>query len=286
MNDIRSQSIWTSGIRYMLLAVVAYSIMFTIIKELKGIHVFQIVFFRSLLPALISFGMIRRRRIAILGNRPRLLLLRAFFGLISMTLFFVTLQRMPFGLSVVLKYFAPLFAVIFSSIVLAEKVKNIQWFLIILALIGVFIIKGVDSRVDSLNLILGMIGAIFGGLVYTTIRKIGSSENSLVIVFYFMTAAVLCSGVMMISRWETPSPYYWSLLLLLGLTGYFGQLWMTRAFQSEKTSIVAPIRYLEVILAFGIGWILYDESLNALSIGAVVLIISSMTFNIIVASRK
>ena len=103
-----------------------------------------------------------------------------------MTLFFITVQRMPFGASVSLKYLSPIFTAIFAVLLLKEKVEPIQWLFFATALGGVFLLKGFDTRIDFISLILGIIGAIFGGLVYVVIRKIGTTEHPLVIVNYFM----------------------------------------------------------------------------------------------------
>jgi len=44
-----------------------------------------------------------------------------------MTSFFYTVQLMPFGASVSLKYLSPVFAAIFAIFLLKEKIKHLQW---------------------------------------------------------------------------------------------------------------------------------------------------------------
>ena len=101
-------------------------------------------------------------------------------------------------------------------------------------------LKGFDTNIDSLNLTLGLIGALFGGLAYVTIRKIGGSENSLVIVFYFMGSATVLAGLAMIPFWYAPSAMEVLIAIGIGISGYYGQLYMTKAFQASPRASPEP----------------------------------------------
>ena len=137
-------------------------------------------------------------RVSLIGNDPRFLLLRAGVGVVSMTSFFTTLQRIPMGASVSLKYLSPIFAAVFAVLFLRERVPRYKWFFFGLALIGVMLLKGFDTRIDTISLILGLTGAVTAGLVYVIIRKIGQTEHPLVIINYFMLLAMCVSGIGMI----------------------------------------------------------------------------------------
>ena len=71
-----------------------------------------------------------------------------------------------------------------------------------------------------------------------------------------MLIATLVGGILSISNWNNPVGVEWLLLLSLGVFGYFGQVYMTKAFQTAATNQVAPFKYLEVVftLAFGLLW--------------------------------
>ena len=199
-----------------------------------------------------------------------------------MVLFFVTLQRMPMGAAVTLKYLSPIFAALFAYLVLKEDVRPVQWLFFIAAFGGVLLLKGFDERIDLLNLTLGIVGAVFGGLVYVMIRKIGQSEHPMVIINYFMTLATLLAGVGMISHWRTPVSSEWLFLIGMGVFGYFGQVFMTKALQIELASRVTPLKYMEVVCTIGMGLIWFGEGYNLISLVGILVIISSMLFNLAV----
>lgn len=263
----------------MLYATLGFSIMQGLIKQVSYIHVFQIIFFRSSITAIMSTGILLKDHISLKGNNYKLLSMRVIFGLISMTLFFITIQRIPFGASLTLRYLAPLFAFILSFVFLKEKIKSIQWLFFIMALIGVLLLKGFDSRIDNLSLWLSILGAFFAGCVYVTIRKIGDTEHPLVIVNHFMVTAAILSGIFMVGTWTTPDIYELGLLLVIGTSGYIGQRYMTESFQLEETNIVAPLKYTELIYAFLIGYLFFNESYDLLTCSGLVLLFLSFLLN-------
>jgi drug/metabolite transporter (DMT)-like permease len=263
----------------MLFATLGFSIMQAFIKQVSHIHIFQIIFFRSAITAVMSTSFLIKNKISLKGNSQLLLIQRAVLGIISMTLFFITIQRIPFGASVTLKYLSPIFAIILAFLFLKEKIKPIQWLFFLIALLGIFMLKGYDPRIDTLSFILAILGAFFGGCVYVTIRKIGTSEHPLVIVNYFMGSAAILSGILMIGNWELTSFIDFTILIFIGISGYIGQKYMTESFQLEETNFVAPLKYTELIYAFLIGYVFFNEIYDIDACVGILLLIVSFTLN-------
>lgn len=266
----------------MLVATLCFALMHAFIKSFSHYHVFEIVFFRSALTAGMCTMYLRSNRIPLIGKRQNLLIWRAVCGILSMTLFFITLQRMPMGASVSLKYLSPIFTAIFAVIFLKEQIKKLQWFFFLTALLGVLLLKGYDNRIDTFNFILGISGAAFGGIVYVLIRKIGQKEHPMVIINYFMLLATGLSGMAMIPYWITPIGVEWFSLLMIGIIGFFGQVYMTKAFQIELASRIAHIKYIEVVYSLLIGLIWFGESYTLLSLMGILLILISMILNVFI----
>ena len=262
------------GVRYMLLAAMGFAVMHAIIKSLASFHVLQVIFFRSIITALLCTIFLRKQRVALVGNNPRFLLLRAGVGVVSMTSFFTTLHRIPMGASVSLKYLSPVFAAIFAVLFLRERVPRYKWLFFGLAVIGVMLLKGYDARIDTFSLILGLTGAVTAGFVYVIIRRIGQTEHPLVIINYFMMLAAVLSGLAMIPFWQTPVLYQLLPLLAMGTIGYFAQVFMTKALQIEQASKVAPIKYMQLIFSLIIGFVWFGETYTVLSMVGILLILS------------
>jgi len=258
----------------MLLSTASFSVMNAGIKMLNHLPALELVFFRSIGSALIATTFLIRHHIPVLGNSRGLLLLRAVLGVAAMSLFFTSLKYLPLGLAVSLRYTAPIYAVIFAWFLLGERISARQAAFLGLAFAGVLIIRGMSPEIDPFGLLLILSAALFSGLVYIAIRKIGTREHPVVVVNYFMVLATLVGGVATLYNWVPPGDgTEWALLVSLGIFGYFGQLYMTRAFQIGKTQQVAPFKYSEVLYALLLGMFLFGESYSVgSSIGAVCII--------------
>lgn len=274
------KKIFSTGVRLMLLATFCFTIMQVFVKQLATLHTFQITFFRSAITSICCFLYLWKQQLPFIGNHQKILFLRAFLGIVSMTSFFFTIQWMPFGASVTLKYLSPIFAAFFAIFLLKETVKPLQWLFFGMALTGVLLLKGFDTRIPLTALSIGILGAVAGGLIYPLIRKIGNTEHPMVIINYFMFTASLVTGLLMLPFWKSPSLIEWIHLFFLGISGYFAQVFMTKAFQIEVVNIIAPMKYLEVIYALLIGFLWFGESYELISFFGILLIILGMFLNL------
>ena len=85
-----NQTFLTTGVKFVLLATLCFTVMQIIVKEAADLHTFQITFFRASVSSLFCFLYSGYYRLPILGNKHGILLLRAVLGIVSMTSFFLT----------------------------------------------------------------------------------------------------------------------------------------------------------------------------------------------------
>ena len=264
------------AIYLMLLSASAFAIMNGVAKNLGDYHAFQITFFRAIGSVIFGMSFLIKNKINILGTHRKLLILRGLVGVSSLVTFFMGLQLLPLGTAVSIRYLSPIFGGIFAVWILKERIKPIQWFYFLMAFSGVLMLKGFESNVSIEGLIYILISAILVGLVFVLIRKIGTREHPLVIINYFMVIAMIVGGVFMIPFWKTPVGNDWYLLLSLGIIGFFGQVFMTKAFQLEEASRIAPIKYAEAIFALIVGWMWFGESYTIFGLLGIGLIMAGM----------
>ena len=268
-----------TALKFMLISTVAFACMNVTVKYLEHISAYQIVFFRSFGSLFFTFGFLLRNNIPILGTHRKLLVLRGLAGVTAMTLFFMSIKYLPVGTAVSLRYLSPIFAALFAMLLLKEKVRPMQWLFFAIAFAGVLIMKGLDAQLNSLGMLLILIASVFSGLVYIIINKIGKREHPVVIVNYFMVIATITGGLLSINTWVNPVGIQWLLLFSLGIYGYIGQVYMTKAFQATKISQVAPLKYVEVIFTVALGVLLVDEVYSIWSLLGIVLIIVGLLLN-------
>ncbi|GEQ86982.1 membrane protein [Patiriisocius marinistellae] len=267
------------SIYYMIVSAMAFTFLNVIVKLLGRFDVAQIVFFRSVGSLIFTFWFLAKHKIAPLGNKKALLVLRGVAGLLSMGLFFAAIKELQLGSAVSLRYTSPIFALIFALLFLKEKIKPIQWLFISIAFLGVLLMKGFDTEVNGIGMIYILGSAIFSGFVFIIIRKIGDRDHPVVVVNYFMIIAAIVSGFFAIYNWKTPIGLDWFFLLSLGVFGYVGQYFMTKAFQIEKTNLVAPLKYLEVIFTMLLGFMWFNEIYSFWTLAGILLVITGLLLN-------
>jgi drug/metabolite transporter (DMT)-like permease len=271
---------------YMSISALAFALLNVFVKKLGDFNVYQIVFFRSVGSLIFTIPYLLKNKISFLGNKKALLVARGLVGFAGMTLFFMAIKHLSMGSAVSIRYISPIFAALFALFLLKEKIKHIQWLCFGIAFLGVVLLKGFDNQINNIGLTLAVISAIFTGLVPIIIRKIGTKDHPIVIVNYFMIISAIIGGLLAINNWKNPIGIEWLLLLSLGVFGYFGQVYMTKALQSSEINQIAPLKYIEVIFTMIIGAIWLQETYSLLSLFAILLIIIGLVLNVMVKQSK
>ena len=142
----------SQGVKHMLWAGIFFSFMNLGVKLLPDMPVMQIVFFRALFVLVITFIYLKKNHIAILGNNKKILLLRGLFGFLALSLYFYTIQHMPFASAVIIMQLSPIFTTLFAIVLLKEKIKPLQLVFFFLSFVGVLFIKGFDTRISVVML--------------------------------------------------------------------------------------------------------------------------------------
>lgn len=270
----------------MLLSTTAFAFMNALIKYLIHFPTFELVFFRSLGTLVLTFFLLRSQAVSFRPNKPVLLVVRGLVGVTSMSLFFLGAHYIPIGSAVTIRYIAPLFGGILAVILLKERIFPLQWLFYLLAFAGVVLIKGFDTSISLFGVSAVLLAAFFSALVYIIISKIGHQDHPLLVVFFFMGIATLTGLAGSIQNFILPNAVELSLLLLLGFFGFFGQYYMTKAFQNGEASKVATIKYVEVVftLSFGVYW--FNEVYTLVNIAGIALVILSLTASVLYKASR
>lgn len=270
----------------MLLSTMAFAFMNALIKYLIHFPTFELVFFRSLFSLVIAGFVLKSQNISFRPNKTSLLILRGVVGVTSMSLFFLGAHYIPIGSAVTIRYIAPLFGGILAVFFLKEKIYPVQWIFYVLAFVGVIFIKGFDASVSMLGVSFVTAAAFFSATVYIIISKIGKQDHPLLVVFYFMLIATITGAVGGFFGWLKPNLLELALLIALGILGYFGQYYMTKAFQHGEASKVAPFKYVEVVFTLSFGIYFFEEVYTLLSLLGIFMVIFGLTMSVVYNTKK
>ena len=90
----------------------SFAIMNILIKYLIDYSTFQLVFFRSLGSLIITFLILKTKKVYLWGNQKKLLIFRALSGVIAMCFFYWGAHYVSIGSAVTIRYVSPIFAAI------------------------------------------------------------------------------------------------------------------------------------------------------------------------------
>ena len=270
----------SKGVKYMLIASLFFAVMNVLIKFVPRIPAVEIVFFRSVVSLVLSVSLLKYKRIRIWGDKKLLLVLRGLFGAIGLITFFFMLQEIPLASAVTVQYLSPIFTSILGIWIVKEKVSPVQWIFFAMAFTGILVIQGFDTRVSLLFTGIGLVSAIFSGLAYNMVRKLGATENPLVIVFYFPVVTLPITGIVCLFIWVTPTLTEIVYLVGIGVITQFAQFYLTKAFQVEELSKIASLKYLGIIYALIFGYFIFDESYSIGAFAGIALVLIAVGLNV------
>lgn len=265
----------------MLISTMAFAIMQLCVKYLQHLPTHELILFRSGISLVLTLGYLLPKGINPLGNNRKFLLLRGIFGVTALSLFFITLQKLPLASAVTVQYLSPIFTAIIAIFLLGERMKKVQWFFFAMAFAGVAMLKGFDERISLAYLGLGLLSAFFAGAAYNCIRMVKDTDHPLVVVFYFPLIATPIMLVLSYFEWVTPVGWDWFWIALLGVFTQIGQVFMTKALQNERANVVTSLKYLGSVYALGFGYFLFGETYDWLSLIGIILIVSGVVLNVL-----
>ena len=271
----------------MIFSASCFALMTIIVKFLDDIGTFPLVFARSIGTTAICIAILKFQRVPLLGNYPAWLTIRGIVGCISLIFFFYAIKLMPLASAVSLRYLSPFFAMVLAMYLLHENILKRQWIYMLIAFAGAVLIKGFDFRISLFAFVVILISAFFSGMVYFVIRRIGTSEHPIVIILYFAGISSIVSLIGSLFQNNYPIGVQDILpLISIGVLGFGGQFFMTKAFQIEEANKVAPLKYIEAVFAFILAWVWFGEQQSLLSLCGMAMIILGVILNSMKRKRK
>ncbi|HWB63147.1 MAG TPA: DMT family transporter [Chitinophagales bacterium] len=269
------------GIKYMLLSTFSFAFMNLFIKKISTIPPMEVVFFRCAVSMLLCLLVIYRQKLNWKGSHRGLLLARGIFGTISLYAFFLTLQNMPLGTAVTIQYLSPVFTTIIAIFLLGEAVKPLQWLFFAISFSGVLVIKGFDNRISITMLLIGIGSAIASGFAYNMVRSLKQKEPAMVIVLHFQFVGIVVGLLFSIFNWKMPQGMDWVYLGLTGISTQAGQVYLTKALQTEKIADATIMNYLGIIYALILGFLFFSEQYGIIALAGIALVIGGVALNFI-----
>lgn len=259
------------GALFMLAAVTIFAVQDGLSKHLASQYpAILVVMIRYWAFGLFVVALSARRagglRAAIRSERPGLQMLRGLLLVAEVTL--ITWVFAQFGLAATHSFLAacPLITAMLAAQFLGERLDAVRWGAIGLGFAGVLTIMrpGVEA-IDPLA--LAALGAALMFSAYNILtRMAGASDRASVSFFY--TGVFGALGATLVGPFfaEPIAMRDWPYMAALCVTGTFGHYLVIRAYQMTEASRLQPYTYAQLALVTLIGWWVYGEQLDMLSL--------------------
>ena len=260
------------GIILKICSVMVFIVMASLIKSTTAhVPAGEAVFFRSFfaIPVIVVWLTVQGQlSTGFRTDNPLGHVWRGLMGTLAMGMGFAGLGYLPLPEVTAIGYASPLLVVIFAAMFLGEQVRAFRIGCVALGLTGVLIVLSPRltistgspvGQTEALGAMIVLFSAFCAALAQVFVRKLILTESTATIVFYFSATSTVLSLVTLPFGWVWPTPLEGGLLVLAGLLGGVGQIFLTASYREADASLVAPFDYASMLFALGIGYFVFDE---------------------------
>jgi drug/metabolite transporter (DMT)-like permease len=267
-----------AGIAFTAAAIALMSGQDAILKWLtSGYSTMQILLIRGTVVALIAMLVLRAdggfERLA--TKRPWDHGLRCILNVVTVTLFITAIARLPLADVMALVMASPLFTLALSTVILRDKVGFRRWTACVIGFVGVLVML----RPSGLAFNLGGLAALAASFCYSCMviqtRRLTTSEGTGTMMFYTAAAVLLVSGAIAPLDWVTPSTSDVLLMFAAGVAVGLGHYCLVQGYRYASPSVLAPIDYTALVWGMLLGWAVWDELPDLVTLLGAALVVAS-----------
>ena len=252
----------------------------------------QFHFSRSLIAMFMVFGLGRVFGLSVIPKYWKPILIRTFFMVASMLLYFGVMPMMPIAEAGAGLFTSPIFVLIFSAILFKERIGWRRIVAVIMGSCGVLLVlqPGADgfSFYQIMPMMAGACYALGSIITYRHLRD----ESSLAILMSFIVSIGLCGFLIttlltlfpvatdlveqapfLFMGWQSVDGMFWLWMLIIAALSSCALSLMTRAYQLTLTSYAAVFEYAYLISVGLFSWLFWGIVPNGMSSIGILLII-------------
>ena len=280
-----SQSNNKLGAVFLIGQIVMSLVLASMVKVLQpDFSVFVILFFRYLfcLPLLVAYAIYTRGAQFLNISNIRGLALRTGFGLLGLTMWFLSIIFLDISLATALSQTMPIFITGLSVLIAGEKVGLKRSTSVLVGFLGVVVlIFPLTPTVNLLGVFYALLGAFFSALMFVYLRVLGRTDPAVTTAIWYNSTGVVLAGIIAFSfdgfdaiqQLPSLTPLY--LLIALGVCASFQQFFLAQSHMYAQASMLAPLHFLAIPLGIGIGIMFFNESITLKFLMGTVIIIAS-----------
>lgn len=266
------------AVLFVSIGALLLTVMAVFVKILgERLHPAQLMFSRALIGFLIfaPWLLMRDGIDVIRTKRPGMHLMRGFWGACGNYCFFFAITHLVLADAMALQFSRPLFMIVLAFLFLGEVAGARRIGVTLAGFVGIMIMLRPFGGGFDPNGLVAVAGAVFGGMVVISIKKLATTEPTRRIIFYYAFYTALFSAVPAAYFWITPNWHEVWVLILIGFLGILGQSCITQGFTLGEATVTVPFDYMRIVYSAIFGLFLFSEIPSWWSVAGAALIVAS-----------
>lgn len=278
------------GIICIIFSAFCFAFMNAFVRLSGDLPSVQKSFFRNFIAFFIAVFLLLRsgERIHIVKGSMKYLVARAALGTLGVLCNFYAVDHLVLSDASMLNKMSPFFSILFSFIILKERLTLPQGAIVAAAFCGsFFIVKPTADIFENPSALIGLFGGICAGAAYAMVRVLGQKGVSKsFIVLFFSAFSCIMTLPYIILNYEPMTLRQLLFLIGAGVAAAGGQFGITSAYCYAPAKEISVYDYSQLIFAMLLGFVLFGQIPDVLSVVGYVIIIAAAVVMFIYNKNK
>lgn len=278
------------GIICIVFSALCFAVMNAFVRLSGDVPTVQKTFFRNFIAFFIALAAMLRsgEKIRPAKGNIKFLVARAVCGTAGILCNFYAVDHLVLSDASMLNKMSPFFSILFSFIILKERLSFMQGAVVTAAFIGsMFIVKPSAAIFSEPAALIGLCGGLCAGLAYTMVRILGQrGENKSFIVLFFSAFSCIVTLPYIIFNFKPMSAEQIVFLIGAGVSAAGGQFGITSAYCYAPAKEISVYDYSQLIFAMILGFFIFGQIPDALSCLGYLIIVAAAVMMFIYNNRK
>ena len=266
------------GILFIVCSAFCFALMGMFVKLAGDLPSVEKSFFRNLVALVFALVILKKNHVHFSGKRENIkyLVIRSVAGTVGILCNFYAVDHLVLSDASMLNKMSPFFVILFSFLLLKEKLKPAQAIAIFVAFIGsLFIIKPTFTNMELFPSVIGLCGGIGAGIAYAMVRILGQrGQKGSSVVLFFSGFSCLVTLPYLLLNYHPMTGTQILALLGAGLAAAGGQFGITAAYYHAPAKEISIYDYSQIIFSTILGYFLFGQVPDKYSVLGYVIILA------------
>jgi drug/metabolite transporter (DMT)-like permease len=253
------------GLMWAAAAGIVFALLNTLMRRLTlELAPFQTQFLRYVFGLLVMLPLVMRAGVA--AYMPRNIggqFVRGAVHTVGLGLWFTAIPHITLADTTAIGFTGPIFIMVGAAWLLHERMRWERWLAASIGLAGVLIVVGpkLSATGGIYTLVMLASAPVFAASYLITKRLTQYERASVIVAWQSLTVALLSLPLALLS-WRQPTLFEWGSFFICGVLGSFGHYCLTRSFSVADISATQSVKFLDLIWAVLLGWLVFADSVS------------------------